>query len=203
MVDQAGNPISGVFVLTFVYRVTAMSSKVVAVTGDDGAYDVPCSNFPLLITPLTMGWHSTPIVTNLAYRYVGGTSSYVDAPPAPCEADGEPPVVTTLEPGGTITGHVASADGTPIEQGNFWLMDLQLSPPSVWAFAFTFTGSEYSITGLPTGDYIIGLPFGGPFPSVRTQVHIEAGTTIVQDLVMPTPDPPTTESTSTTTTTTP
>lgn len=102
-----------------------------------------------------------------------------------------------LDPGGTITGVVTRADGTPIPgalvQAATSVSDPGVSPIAGGRAAFGLgiadENGEYEITGLPTGDYFVNAQVWNAWswevqwykeaetPQTATPVHVEQGQT--------------------------
>jgi hypothetical protein len=190
VVDEAGHPFSGIYV-TAVATITGLFDE--GVTDQNGDYDLPCVPHPLLLSIGPKAQVSTTdLGPNLAYGFVGGGASYGSAGTF-CSTPQDEPIVTTMHPGATVTGHVTHADGTPATGVWVDVFDPQLGfgPPGL-----LFSGDEYTVIGLPTGDMTIWFNI-----AVKGSVHTISGSTSVLDITLP-DEPPTSTSTTTSTTTT-
>jgi hypothetical protein len=189
VIDDYGCPIAGIFVE---YTIFATGSWPRGVTGADGSYDAECPvpggpPSPYLVVsgqPFDVVSGAVPKepAQNFAPSLVGTTDATSTSLPVLCGSDDPSTFVTTLHPGGTITGAVYKMyDGRselaqPYVRVVIGPVPLPCSCQSA-SFSMNPTDGHYTFTGLPTGDYRIETSTGG-----KATVHIEAGQTVTQDI---------------------
>jgi hypothetical protein len=75
--------------------------------------------------------------------------------------DDTPNINVTLEPGGTISGHVYQSDGTtPVEGAIIWVYDYS-TLSVVYARASTSSDGSYTTPGVPSGQYGVQVEAAG------------------------------------------
>jgi hypothetical protein len=185
VVDEQCDPIPGMHVTLTIFSTGQWDGGV---TDANGNYDVACPDSPLplyvLLSSMPVSPWAAPSDTtpNYGYRIVGNIDPSSAWPLPVCTTSDETPVVTTLHPGGVVTGHVYLPSGQP-GRTEVFASDTR---PGVCGrcggvfFETVSVDSVYTIVGLPTGDYILYGMLATDPPT--TIVHVDAGTTTTQDL---------------------
>ncbi len=183
VVDGNDNPVGGLFVYT-----GTMSAKVfvptsatpAAITSVRGAYSVPCTDGPVLITSWELNlpqglyadgqWAAT-LVKNLDCAYAA------------------PRKVTAVSPGATVMGNVITNAACADDEFPVWLW-LGGNRTTAVRLSQLKSGDGFLVSGLPKGSHILTAR------GHRTKVTVGASGTVRQDIEVPCPDQPTDEPTS-------
>ena len=190
VIDDYGCPIAGIFVE---FTIFGGGSWPRGVTGADGSYDAECPDISGSGIYLVLSGQPFDVINpappqapaqNFAPSLVGALSATSTSLPVLCGPDDPSPVVTTLHPGGTITGAVykeyQGKGDSELAQPYLRVVLLGVPLPCSCEGASSAsnpTDGHYMFTGLPTGDYRIETSTGS-----RVTVHVEVGQTVTQDI---------------------
>jgi hypothetical protein len=160
-VDEAGNPVAGVNV----YRDTNTPDELVAVTGADGSYEVLCQDHTLVLWGPGPDDGAPPF--HWAPSVVGEVAPNDSVSPPPCSSDpSDPPVVTTMRRGATITGLLLDDLGQPLRN---YQPRRGISATGPWFTMFigpTDGDGRYWIHGAPAGELRMADPMAIPTDQV-------------------------------------
>ncbi len=184
VVDSAGNPVGGLFVYTGTVSAKVFvptSATPEAITSIRGAYSVPCTDGPVLITSWQLNlpqglyadghWAAT-LVKNLDCAYAA------------------PRKVTQVSPGATVSGEVITDAACADDEFPMWLW-LGGHRTTAVRLSQLNDGDGYLVSGLPEGTHTITAR------GERTKVTVGSSGSVRQDIEVPCPDLPPEEPTST------
>ena len=189
VVDPNGQPLVGIAV----YDASGwVPGPEMTHTAADGTFEVGCTRGPILLTgtgPDFLGPESPE--QNWQRTFVGGGSTLAEAATPSCgPRSQQSEVVTTMFPGGMITGRVIDGDGNPVV-GDAGRIGVYADIPGLWPDAYETSAScdgsnQYWLVGLPPGDYKLFAPYFPTGPDVSFQtVHVEVGQVTVSDWYRP------------------
>ncbi len=184
VVDPSGAPVAGLYVWTGEQTAKGyLPTRLAATTDVTGAYRVPCTGAPVLVT----SWR---VNTNLGPAAVGvWAPMFVDD--LSCTR-GTKPRVTTLVPGAVVQGRVRTDVSCPDARFPLWLwIDGQRT--SAVRLSGLGEGDRYRIAGAPVGTSVLGAR------GRTTDVTTTAGRTVEQDVTFACPTAPATTAEPTTT----
>jgi hypothetical protein len=183
VVDGNDNPVGGLFVYTGTVSAKVFvptSATPAAITSVRGAYSVPCTGGPVLITSWELNlpqglyadgqWAAT-LVKNLKCAYAA------------------PRKVTAVSAGATVMGNVITDAACAGDEFPLWLW-LGGNRTTAVRLSQLKSGDGFLVSGLPKGSHILTAR------GHRTKVTVGASETVRQDIEVPCPDQPTHEPTS-------
>jgi hypothetical protein len=177
VVDGGGDPVGGLFVYTGTVSAKVFvptSSAPAAITGIRGAYSVPCTDGPVLITSWELNlpqglyadgkWAAT-LVKNVDCAYAA------------------PRKVTEVSPGATVMGNVFTDAACADDEFPLWLW-LGGHRTTAVRLSQLSSGDGFLVSGLPKGTHILTAR------GDRTKVTVGPSGTVRQDIEVPCPDAP-------------
>ena len=153
--NSNGDPLAGVNVSAqTVTCCTIGAGATTDATGDYTIIGLPTGNYQVQFTASGTG---------LVSEYYDNKTTAAQATPVAVVAGADTPAINaSLEQGGSISGHVTNSNGDPLANVNVSAQTLPCcSGPS--GFASTDAAGNYTINGLPTGNYQVQFTpsFGG------------------------------------------
>ena len=177
VVDGRGNPVGGLFVYTGTVSAKVFvptSATPAAITGVRGAYSVPCTGGPVLIT----SWE-----LNLPQGlYADGQWAATLVKNLKC-AQAPPRKVTAVSAGATVMGKVSTDVACAGDEFPVWLW-LDGHRTTAVRLSQLKSGDGFLVSGLPKGTHILTAR------GDRTRVTVGASGTVNQDIEVPCPDAP-------------